>query len=1140
VKEPNKSQRRQGQPSPACSVSATQQATEEGLSQLLNLLANEAPVLLTLLDPDVRTNCLLYNVGCCASVMAGMGLYSIMTGCVAHLQHRGPWCAPMISARSTTASATGWANQKQRRCCRQVEHLHLAIWLWDHVAGVQPLLSIPGSTVLSAGRLGGKPFDDVAAQQLSHPCSTSLLLTTRCCACPCSLQLLFCHDVLEEPGLVSQVTAQVLGGTPLMATIKVPATLHDAMAVLTHGLGWAGITAQRSAPSANSAAHTAHAAGATDPHATSSRASSSLTSHRGRITLPSSMTHVNLHDRDAGTTTHSSTPAVTEQVPTVGGGTDVGALWRQHSGVVTRLSSKAGSHSSRPDTEAGHLQPHPSVQSRAQSQTRSGAGTELGDTEGPVASSSTGREPGSGQQGGGGGVSGSGSGGGLMPLVIKDREPAHVPSSRPPRPSMPSPLSNAMQSSGSFLGSAGGRLRANPDLLLMGGPDSRTHSQHQLLNQHQQQPLRASDGGAPSQQAHSQSAGGETGEAPGRTPWLGAPRFSSNSALPRLHLGNTDPLDSDSGAGVSSSPSAAAGGLASPERHVSVTSGSFAALQSRNLQNSRVSRFSIGSAASASVGTATPFEALLAVQHQQQQQQQARDDSVLAARMSFTRRIDSMPRTAGGQGSMSQDGQGESAGQVPLPAGAAERVTPGRKLGRAVSAQTEDRPSAGRALRNVASALDGHAAGVHSSSASTPFAVGGPRGATPPPGQAIVLGVGNPSAPQIRAGPPRTSSRTSLQLGANNQVWATANSSSLGMGEEDVRTSAPAWLVRGSGGQQPQPPMSTGPFSPLVYLPHLREESDSQTGSASVSASMDRSSLGLQGLPRRVESISSIRTAALISAIQQQQSRTNMVVPPHLLAITPVSNNPATAGPGAGSGTGTAATSGSGVGGGAGSASEQPRAVTAPEDQTELASVIDARESTAAPAVSGSVTHWLHGATSVASEAQDGVAQDSIRAGSASTQPALSEQRFELGRRTQGQLLAQPSTADPPAQHQQQQAGQAEEPGVGGRPSAAGTAILAAPISAPGSGAQLALVDGGGVQGLLERVRDGPWAFHEVALKAVLNPLTQRPALVLSQRDVTERAQLENTLSELTEAQLSMMAQVDGEGVVPIVFPCHS
>jgi hypothetical protein len=164
-------------------------------------------------------------------------------------------------------------------------------------------------------------------------------------------------------------------------------------------------------------------------------------------------------------------------------------------------------------------------------------------------------------------------------------------------------------------------------------------------------------------------------------------------------------------------------------------------------------------------------------------------------------------------------------------------------------------------------------------------------------------------------------------------------------------------------------------------------------------------------------------------------------------------------------------------------------------------------------------------------------------------QQADQQQQPQLGRRTQGQLEHAPAAEAPGQQQQQQQVAtsQPEESGaVGSRLSIAGAGLLAVAPSAAGSGAQLHLVEGAGLQGLLERVRDGPWAFHEVALKAVLNPLTQRPALVLSQRDVTERAQLENTLSELTEAQLSMMAQVRrmgregaaGEMCCPDLHPC--
>jgi len=36
--------------------------------------------------------------------------------------------------------------------------------------------------------------------------------------------------------------------------------------------------------------------------------------------------------------------------------------------------------------------------------------------------------------------------------------------------------------------------------------------------------------------------------------------------------------------------------------------------------------------------------------------------------------------------------------------------------------------------------------------------------------------------------------------------------------------------------------------------------------------------------------------------------------------------------------------------------------------------------------------------------------------------------------------------------------------------------------------------------------------------------------VLLVQRNITERAQLENSLSELTEAQLAMMSQVGGKG----------
>ncbi|KAJ9528922.1 hypothetical protein QJQ45_000502 [Haematococcus lacustris] len=52
------------------------------------------------------------------------------------------------------------------------------------------------------------------------------------------------------------------------------------------------------------------------------------------------------------------------------------------------------------------------------------------------------------------------------------------------------------------------------------------------------------------------------------------------------------------------------------------------------------------------------------------------------------------------------------------------------------------------------------------------------------------------------------------------------------------------------------------------------------------------------------------------------------------------------------------------------------------------------------------------------------------------------------------------------------------------------------------------------------------WSWHEVELRRITDPDTGRHALLLSNRDVTERAHLENMLSELMEAQLSLLSHI--------------
>ncbi|GFH23496.1 guanylate cyclase domain-containing protein [Haematococcus lacustris] len=53
-----------------------------------------------------------------------------------------------------------------------------------------------------------------------------------------------------------------------------------------------------------------------------------------------------------------------------------------------------------------------------------------------------------------------------------------------------------------------------------------------------------------------------------------------------------------------------------------------------------------------------------------------------------------------------------------------------------------------------------------------------------------------------------------------------------------------------------------------------------------------------------------------------------------------------------------------------------------------------------------------------------------------------------------------------------------------------------------------------------------PNCWHEIEVKPVVDPVTKERALLLVQRDVSERARLERNLAELTEAQLSMLSQI--------------
>ncbi|KAF5829134.1 hypothetical protein DUNSADRAFT_16519 [Dunaliella salina] len=50
--------------------------------------------------------------------------------------------------------------------------------------------------------------------------------------------------------------------------------------------------------------------------------------------------------------------------------------------------------------------------------------------------------------------------------------------------------------------------------------------------------------------------------------------------------------------------------------------------------------------------------------------------------------------------------------------------------------------------------------------------------------------------------------------------------------------------------------------------------------------------------------------------------------------------------------------------------------------------------------------------------------------------------------------------------------------------------------------------------------------YHEVEVKLVPDPVTNRPAFLLIQRDVSEQVELENLLAELIEDQLAMLSQV--------------
>eukprot|EP00983_Pelagomonas_calceolata_P078745 1154358-Pelagomonas_calceolata.AAC.11 len=78
-----------------------------------------------------------------------------------------------------------------------------------------------------------------------------------------------------------------------------------------------------------------------------------------------------------------------------------------------------------------------------------------------------------------------------------------------------------------------------------------------------------------------------------------------------------------------------------------------------------------------------------------------------------------------------------------------------------------------------------------------------------------------------------------------------------------------------------------------------------------------------------------------------------------------------------------------------------------------------------------------------------------------------------------------------------------------------------------------------GDDGAFEPLIDVPLVYHEVEIKRVTDPVTERtksvheqlanqagPAFLLIQRDASEQIMLENLLSDLTEDQLAMLSQI--------------